>query len=281
MLSLEKLQNITFGEWLSLWYTTYKQPILRPYSLRNIEQIIRLHTPSWLKDMPIKDIKPLHVDLALSTIKYTRTRVYARQVWFSSFSKALKLDLVARNVVDLTEPVKHRKKRGKALTIDEQQNFILALNGKRIKWLMLFYLYSGVRRTEALTLRWDDINDKQGVILIRGTKTQDSYRNIFLTDDLRLILNEQRKVSYSINKEFVFPFSPCYVSQAFKKLCPTHRLHDLRHTYITRCAECGVNVNVCQQLVGHSSPQMTLGIYTHVLDEFKRREAAKFSLFPY
>jgi len=281
MLSLEKLKNITLGEWLSLWFTTYKKPVLKTYSLRNIEQMIRLHTPAWLKEIPLQDVNPLQLDFALSSIKQTRTRVYVRQVWFSAFLKAVKLGIITRNVVELTEPIRHNKKRGNALTIDEQQKFIFSLDGKSIKWLMLFYLYSGVRRTEALTLRWADINELQGVILIRGTKTQDSFRNIFLTEDLRLILNEQRKISYSKNKEFVFPFAPCYVSHAFKKLCPTHRLHDLRHTYITRCAESGVNVNVCQQLVGHSTPQMTLTVYTHVLDDFKRKEASKFTLTPY
>lgn len=55
---------------------------------------------------------------------------------------------------------------------------------------------------------------------------------------------------------------------------------ELRHTFITRCAESGVNVNVCQQLVGHASADMTINVYTHVMDEFKRKEAAKFSLFP-
>jgi integrase len=66
----------------------------------------------------------------------------------------------------------------------------------------------------------------------------------------------------------------------FKKLCPNHHLHDLRHTYATRCAECGVAVNVCQQVLGHATADMTLNVYMHVLDEFKRKELEKFTLFP-
>lgn len=80
--------------------------------------------------------------------------------------------------------------------------------------------------------------------------------------------------------EKVFDFSPNYISQAFKKICPAHHLHDLRHTYITRCAECGISISVCQQVVGHSTPQMTMNVYTHVFDDFKRREMAKFTLTP-
>ena len=153
---------------------------------------------------------------------------------------------------------------------------------------MLFYLYTGVRRTEALTLLWSDIDQSERLILIRGTKTDGSYRHILLTDEVEYILNEQKKQSEreigsryeAKDPEKVFNYSGSYVSQAFKKLCPKHRLHDLRHTYITRCAECGVNVNVCQQLVGHSSANMTMNVYTHVFDDFKRKEALKFSINP-
>ena len=49
---------------------------------------------------------------------------------------------------------------------------------------------------------------------------------------------------------------------------------------VTRCAECGINVNVCQQLVGHSTANMTLNVYTHVMDNFKRKEALKYDVIP-
>ena len=284
----KSLQNISLGEWLSLWYDTYKKPYLKPYSLRNIEQMIRLHTPEWLKDMSMPEISQFDIDRALSQIPCGRTYAYARQVLHSAFLKAEKLDIIERNVVVLTDQVRYRKKRGKALTSVEQKEFINALEGKRVKWLMLFYLYTGVRRTEALDLEWNDINEAEKLILIKGTKTADSYREILLTDDIKAILDGQRKqikcdkgTRYeSKHPEKVFDYQPAYISHAFKLICPTHHLHDLRHTYITRCAECGMNINVCQQLVGHSTPQMTMQVYTHVFDDFKRKEALKFTINP-
>jgi integrase len=144
---------------------------------------------------------------------------------------------------------------------------------------MLFYLHTGVRRCEALTLKWLDIDEESGLILIRGTKTEDSFRYIVLSEPLKEILMQQRKHEPSTNGP-VFPYKAQWASKQFKKLCPNHHLHDLRHTFITRCAECGVSSSVCQQLVGHSTADMTLNIYTHVFDEFKRKEALKFSIFP-
>lgn len=288
----QRYKNITLGEWLAEWFTTYKRPYLRPYSLRNIEQMIRLHTPAWLKAMRMRDICVLDLDKALAELPNGRTMQYARQTWHNAFAKACKLGIVERNVVDLTDAVKYKKKHGNPLNVKERRDFLEAIKGKRLQWLMLFYMLTGVRRTEALTLEWSDIDEDERLILIRGTKTEGSYRSIPLTDDLKYVLSEQRKQNeadklrkgrgkfHEARENMVFPFSAEYVSRTFKELCPAHHLHDLRHTYITLCAESGVNVRVCQQLVGHSTAALTLNVYTHVIDEYKRKEAAKFTLFP-
>ncbi|MBE5739787.1 MAG: site-specific integrase [Clostridiales bacterium] len=273
---------ITFGEWLSLWFNTYKKPTLAQNSIRNIEQIIRLHTPQYLKDLKMREITLFDIDSALSSIPKSRTRTYVRQVWNNAFLKAEKLGIVEKNLVSLTESISYKKKKSKALTVKEQREFLQALEKSKYKWLMLFYLHTGVRRAEALSLEWKDIDYENNLILIKGTKTDDSFRHILLTEDIKEILQGRKKQAKKEKERSkrVFPYSLQTPSKAFKKLCPNHHLHDLRHTFITRCAECGVNVNVCQQVVGHSTADMTLNVYMHVLDEFKRKELEKFTLFP-
>ena len=273
---------LTFGEWLSIWYERYKVPLLKPNSLRNIEQMIRLHTPEDLKKVKLSNVGILDIDSALSRIPISRTYTYARQVWGSALKKAQRLGLIAINPIELTDKVKYKRKKSSALTIAEQKEFIKNLDNKRVKWLMLFYLHTGVRRAEALTLRWTDVDEDRKLILIKGTKTEDSFRYILLTPDVKNFLEEQRKQNEREKQQngLIFPYANEWVSREFKKVCPQHHLHDLRHTYITRCAECGMNVNVCQQLVGHSTADMTLNVYTHVMDEFKRKEALKFTIFP-
>lgn len=283
-----ELENIKLGDWLDIWFETYKKPYLKPYSIRNIEQQIRLHTPLWLKEMPIKNIALFDIDRALMSIPLGRTRKYTRQVWHSAFRKAQQLGVIDNNVLTLTDDIRYKKQCGRALTMTEQSDFLKALQGKRYENIMRFYLYTGVRRAEALSLEWSDIDYDRKLILIKGTKTEDSYRHILLTDEVQEILERQRmqneaeKDSRGENKRngYVFDYSLAYLSQAFKKICPNHHLHDLRHTYITRCAECGVSVAVCQQLVGHSTADMTMNVYTHVMDEFKRKEALKFTIYP-
>lgn len=280
----------TLGEWLAEWYETYKKPYLSAYSLRNIEQMIRLHIPEALKRLPLSELTAYAVERELAPLGKSRTRVYARQVLFSAMAKAEKLGFIARNVIEGVDKVRYKKQRGQALSLSEQAEFIARLEKSRYKWVMLFYLNTGVRRAEALALCWKDIDEAGGLILIRGTKTEESFRYIPLTDEVKEILKQQRKQNererkerkqgQRPQKEKVFPFGLEPTSRAFKALCPNHHLHDLRHTFITRCAESGVNVTVCQQIVGHTTADMTLNVYTHVMDDFKRKEFAKFSITP-
>ena len=282
----------TLCEWLEEWFEVYKKPNLSANSLRNIGQVLRLYIPDELKGRKLTDISAHDVEKLLAAIPYPRSRVYARQVLFSAFDKAFKLDFVSRNIMLAVERVRYRKQHGKSLTMEEQRFFMERLETSRYKWLMLFYMLTGVRRTEALTLEWQDINPEERLIHIKGTKTEGSDREILLTEEVAEVLEGQRKQNdrekearkrgryHWAPESIVFPFAAQQVSREFKKLCPNHHLHELRHTYITRCAESGVNITVCQQLVGHATADMTLNVYTHVMDEFKRKEAAKFRLFP-
>ena len=51
---------------------------------------------------------------------------------------------------------------------------------------------------------------------------------------------------------------------------PVVRLHDLRHSAATLLLAAGVNVKVVQELLGHSSISVTLGMYGHVLPNMQR-----------
>lgn len=288
----KEFEKITCGEWLSLWYDTYKKPRLKWRSLRNIEQMIRLHTPEWFKAMVMREITAFDADRALSEQPPSRTAVYTRQVWHAAFLKACALGIVDKNVIEYTERIVYKKQKSKSLTIAEQTAFFERLEKSRYRWLMLFYLLTGVRRCEALSIEWSDINEEENIIHIKGTKTEESDRHILLTPDIKFILEQQKKQNeqekdmrargryHKAPESIVFPFAAQQVSREFKKLCGGHHLHELRHTFITRCCESGVNPSVCQQLVGHATGDMIMNVYMHVMDEFKRKEAAKFTLFP-
>ena len=253
--------RFTLGEWLSDWYSIYKLPTVSKSTAENIERVIRIHLPQWLKDMRLDELNAFTIDKALSGVQSTRMRKYAFHVLNNSLNKAFRLDYIESDIMKKAEPIKHRSKLGEALTVTEQREFLRAVGNHYMRNLFEFYLYTGVRRCEALALRWSDVDFESGTILIRGTKTLSSFRRLDMLPHVRELLQRQR--AQCPESLLVFPYKQCIVSRTFKRFCPTHKLHDLRHTFVTRCAECGINVNVCQSLAGHSDIKVTLE-YTRI-----------------
>lgn len=51
--------------------------------------------------------------------------------------------------------------------------------------------------------------------------------------------------------------------------------HTMRHSFATRCFENGIPAKVVQEVLGHASINMTMDLYTHVIDETKQKEMEK------
>lgn len=156
---------------------------------------------------------------------------------------------------------------------------------------------TGLRRGEALGLRWSDVDLDTGrvrivqtVIQIRGAvsmgepKTDRGRRAITLDDGTvaalrahRHEMNEQRLLVGAdfTDHDLLFrlpsgePLHPDAVSATFERQVrryglPRLTLHGLRHTWATLALESGVHPRVVQERLGHSTIAITLGIYSHV-----------------
>lgn len=267
-------KNIKYLDFLNYWIRVYKIPYIKPSSVKRIQAEIK-NIPEEIKQTRVKDITAEMIDKAISKVKLSRSRKYVYYVYHNSLHRAYCLNLLKDNVADKIFLVRHKQKRGQALTKEEQENFLQAIKGTMYENAFKFLLYSGVRRTELLTIRFNDVFEKDKVIKVNGTKTATSERYIPLTDKLAEIIEEERKRAKT---SFIFNFKPDTLTHIFKKYCPNHKLHDLRHTFITRCAESGVNINVTQNLVGHSTLNTTLAIYTHISQKFIQDEIKKLEI---
>lgn len=81
-----------------------------------------------------------------------------------------------------------------------------------------------------------------------------------------------RTGKYQVLKFFMlFPYREPKIFEVFT-------CHTLRHTYATRCYENGVDQQVVQKLLGHSTLAMTTDLYTHVSEEKKKEEVAELKI---
>lgn len=144
--------------------------------------------------------------------------------------------------------------------------------------MMRLALFSGMRKSEMLKLRWDNVDFRNGFILIPDAKSGRDEK-IPLSDPAREVLD-----SLPRDSEFVFPGRAggqrVYIQRNVNRirdragLPKTFRaLHGLRHVYASMLASSGqVDMYTLQKLLTHKSPQMTQR-YAHLRDEALKRAA--------
>ena len=179
---------------------------------------------------------------------------------------------------------------------EQLQGFLASVAGDRLFALWRLLAMTGMRRGEALGLRWEDLDMEQGSLSIRRAlvpvdgvaqisepKTRRGRRTIAIDPETLEALKahaarqaDERGASGEAWLEsgyvFVRPsgeaLQPFAVSKAFHQLSaaaclPQIRLHDLRHTYATLALATGINPRIVSGRLGHSTVALTLVAGTH------------------
>lgn len=265
------MQNITFGRWLIEFINVYKKPFVK--SIQNHKIILEHHIPEYLKKQKLANISVFEVQKALNNVKNSRTRQDVYSLYNGSLKTAFKLGLIDKDLASLIIKPKHVRQVGSALSEIELQEFLEKVNTVCCSNYYLFCLYTGARRSEALNVCWSDVDLKNNLIHIRGTKTALSDRYIPILPKLKSLLDVIPKKG---NK--IFHHNADFVSKTFKKICPKHKLHDLRHTFATLCLQQNIHTKVVQLWLGHSRLDTTASIYTHVTQDFAQEEMKKLKI---
>jgi integrase len=265
----------TLHSWLDTWYKVYKLPYIKPNYAEAIEVSIRVHIKRGLPDIALNELQPVPLQEFYNGITASRTRKSAYDVLNMALKHAVKLDLITKNPMEGVQIPAHRREPGEPLSPAELKRFLSKIKGRPLENYFLFLLYTGCRRNEGLGLKVSDIDFKNSLVHIRGTKTEASKRTIPLFEKIG-----GRMVGVLPDKNgFYFPYSSDYVTHKFKEYCPAHKLHDLRHTFGTTCLSAKIPDKVIQKWLGHSDIQTTLNIYTHVTDEIHKSEATTLNRF--
>ena len=280
----QKSNDITLSRWIEKWLQVYKIPKLKPNSIASITQTLNKYVLPKLGNVPLTELDPLTIQELINNITSLRQKEITARNLNNALSKAYKLRLIPDNPVTAVEFDKAKADSWHALTKEEEKRLITALEHSNIKQLVLFYLYSGLRRNEAIALLWSDIDYENNVIYVNksldnknepSTTKNGEARTVPLFDSLKRILEE-----IPHKNERIFPVSAAYVQKYFKKLTVSLGfnhivIHSLRHTFATRCLEAGVNIKVLSSWLGHKTLKLTSDLYVHVQDELSKQEAEK------
>jgi integrase len=203
---------------------------------------------------------------------------------------AVRWGRIARNPADMSDPptTSTRTPQVKAWTAATLRTFLEATRGDELWPLWLVMATTGLRRGEALGLRWCDIDFDTGRARVTQTvtaigwqihhgqpKTAAGRRPVALDPATVVVLADLRAGGRD-RDGLVFcgddgeALHPERVYQACRRAVTRHRLppialHGLRHTWATIALEQGVHPRVVQERLGHSNIAITLQIYSHVM----------------
>lgn len=201
-----------------------------------------------------------------------------------AFKDAVRWGLLEKNPVEACDPPRlARNDVMRTWSLEELRAFLDLTKSKELAELWLLLATTGMRRGEALGLRWSDIDLRTRVISIRQTlvlvgyearfsepKSARSRRVVVLDATTAGALEGLRKDATP--RDLVFrtidgePLHPAVVSKRFRDLVarsslPRIRLHDLRHTYATLALQSGVHPKIVSERLGHSTIALTLDVY--------------------
>jgi integrase len=313
--------KITVGEYLETWLRDYVSTNTAPSTADGYSDIVKAHIIPELGQFPLTALQPSHIQAYYSRMLGSgrrdgkgglsaQTVKHHHRVLYEALKHAVKHGVLIRNVVEAVDPPRPQNREMSTLEPDDVHSLLNAARGTPHYTLFYTAVYTGLRRSELLGLRWRDVDldlstlsvvqtlhhiSKKGYTF-REPKTRRSRRLVDLSPSLAVLLREHR-ANQELERELlgrqlmsddlVFSYSdgtplpPNSVTKAFHKLVQSLglsgiRLHDLRHTHATLMLRQGVHPKVVSERLGHSSVAITLDTYSHVLPGIQAAAARRF-----
>lgn len=253
------------NNWLIEWQETYKKPFLKKKSYQIVEQATSKIIKSNLSNLDLEELNTTIIQKFYNKHKKSRAKEFLILYFNSAMQKAEDLGLIIKNPCRAIAKDKKIKSIRISLNYEEQSKLINYIKGNKYEEIILFYLLTGARRSEALNVKWEDINIKNKCIRINGTKTNTSVRDVDISKEYLKHLLKLKKESKT---KKIFTFSKTTLERGVKRIFKTLGInaviHSLRHTYTTNQYYLGTPEKQRQIWLGHSSPTITTNIYTHI-----------------
>lgn len=309
--TFDGLQQIPFTQVAEQWLSAYKEDAVRTITYeRSYQAPYQKHILPYFRNANLSDIKQKDIQFFLnnkSNYSYSSLQKM-RTVLYGIFEYAIANDYCYKNPVKGTQLARRSTDRAgekRAYTYQQALKVIsLAQNIKNGSDIIIL-LKTGLRRSELLALRWENIDMEKKIIHIResvsetGTgleihpcKSIKSIRDIPFDDELYDIFSKMKQTGFVIkgqNGKNMNPHNWSYKRYAVvnKKIqqtaeqkgiaLPLLNPHELRHTFGSILYGRGVDIVTISKLMGHSSIEITVKLYVHDSLEKKMEAIQKLS----
>ncbi len=296
-------KKIMFSDFMAEWLKMMKNTV-KPNTYDSYRIVVDIHVIPYFKQLNIslQDLEPVHIQkyyntqiengLSPNTVLKHHANIH------KALDYALSLNLIAYNPSNRVMLPKKQKFMSKYYNEEQLKQLFEITNGTALEAIVFITANYGLRRSEALGLKWENVDFKNNTINICHTavkvynkvlyddsvKTKSSYRTLPLTNNVAIYLknyyNHQLKMKNLFGSEYqdndyICKFdngkllSPDYVSHKFKdivdsSILPSIRFHDLRHSSASLLLDIGFTLKDIQEWLGHGDIATTANIYAHL-----------------
>jgi integrase len=304
----------TVGEWLDHWLDNIASRKVRARTLESYRSTVRLHLRPGIGHHRLDRLQPEHLEQLYAALAEKglspASILRAHRVLSRAVRVASQRGKVARNVATLVDPpAVKRPQRALPLSAAEAREVMSAAHSHRNAARWTVALAVGLRQSEALGLRWSDVDLDNGTLSVRRglhrvrgqgliyeePKADRSRRTLALPAQLvdalrahRAAQLEERITAGPLwqDHDLVFaqpngrPIERKSDWRAWKTLLRDAgvrevRLHDGRHTAATLLLSEGVHPRVVMEVLGHAQMRTTTDTYSHVLPALGRDAAER------
>lgn len=246
--------------------------------------------------IPLAELQPIEIEKFYLSLEESGKLWQVERIhrcFRAALNYAVRLRLRADNPSRFVEPSRLKRKEIYPLSSDEAKRFLAACNGDKHGLVFEIALFTGMRPSEYLALRWSDIDfDKNHLRVSRSLKrlrgekfeigelkTKSSRRVIPLSASLIEKLKNHRREAAKNKYDLVFaaengePLSTHNLARRnFKNILKAAEIdttkfnpYSLRHSCATLLFASGVSVKTVQERLGHSSANITMDTYIHFI----------------
>jgi integrase len=293
----------TLSDYLIYWLAEVAEPKLRPTTAAKYRTAIELYLRPGLGHHRLDKLTVAAVQRYLNARRTAGDSVaklrMMREVLSSALGRAVREELLPRNVAQLTTLPNVQRVRRTAWTVTQARSFLRVASDDPAHPVFVLALVYGMRRGEIAALQWDDVDFEIGRVavpaslvrvsgrLVRGpVKTRAGVRVLPIVPLTRAALLAQRdrqngqrfaagpewqETGYVSTTRTGRPVEPRNVSRSFSRIVaaaglPRIVFHDLRRTTATLLKDLGVPARDAQTILGHANIAVTLGIYSETFD---------------
>jgi integrase len=300
--------KITLNEYFDRWLETAVGPRVRPKTFQDYRGMLQRYVRPVLGERVLAALRPLDLQAVYQHMTErglsARTVRYAHVLMKGAMQQAVRWRLLLENPADGLKVPQQVRNEMRSLTVEQARALLKAAEGTKYGAVLAVALTTGMRPSEYLGLKWQDIDwARQTVSIVRSirrlngkwcfsdTKRSRSRRPVKLQSWIVSLLRDlQTKASaqdlYPDARDLIFrtpsgqPISADYLAKHFRSILdiagvPRLGLYDLRHSAATIALAAGVSPKVVSEQLGHASTAFTLDTYAHVLPHMQDEAAAR------